>query len=189
MSTLLTATPGQTVGPFYGYALPFERGHELVPPGAPGAVRLTGLVADGDGRPVVDALLEIWQADADGNVPSAAGSLHRDGWTFTGWGRASTDDSGRYSFTTVVPGPTAPGRAAFVMVTVFARGLLNRVFTRAYVPSEALADDPLLASLPTERHDTMIAAPDDHGLRFDIQLQSSATRPETVFLRYRGHQR
>jgi len=189
MSTLLTATPGQTIGPFYGYALPFEHGNQLVPPGAPGAVRLTGVVADGDGHPVPDALLEIWQADADGRVPTAAGSLHRDGWTFTGWGRASTDDSGHYSFTTVTPGPTTPGGAAFIMITVFARGLLNRVFTRAYVPSAALAADPLLASLPAERRSTLIATTDEHGLRFDIQLQSSATKPETVFLRYPGHRR
>lgn len=189
MSTLLAATPGQTVGPFYGYALPFEHGHELVPPGTPGAVRLTGIVADGGGCPVPDALLEIWQADADGKVPTAAGSLHRDGWTFTGWGRASTDDSGHYSFTTVVPGPTEPGRAAFFMVTVFARGLLNRVFTRAYVPGAALAADSLLSSLPAERRQTLIATTDEHGLRFDIQLQSSAEKPETVFLRYQGHQR
>jgi protocatechuate 3,4-dioxygenase, alpha subunit len=189
MSTLLTATPGQTVGPFFGYALPFARGHELVPPGTPGAVRLTGLVSDGDGRPVPDALLEIWQADANGDVSSASGSLHRDGWTFTGWGRASTDDAGFYSFSTVEPGPTAPGRAAFFHVTVFARGLTNRVFTRAYVPADALAHDPFLASLPAERRDTLIASRDEHGLRFDIQLQGTAATPETVFLRYPGHQR
>lgn len=189
MTTLLTATPGQTVGPFFGYALPFERGSELVPPGTPGSVRFGGVVFDGDGRPVPDALLEIWQADADGRVPTAAGSLHRDGWTFTGWGRASTDDGGHYSFTTVVPGATTPGRAAFYLLTVFARGLTNRVFTRAYVPGEELAADPLLVSLPAERRDTLIATRDDHGLRFDIQLQSSATKPETAFLRYPGHQR
>jgi protocatechuate 3,4-dioxygenase alpha subunit len=190
MSPLLTATPGQTVGPFFGYALPFDRGNELVPPGTPGAIRLAGLVADGEGRPVPDALLEIWQADADGRVPTDAGSLHRDGWTFTGWGRASTDFSGHYVFTTVLPGPTEPGRAAFFLVTVFARGLMNRVFTRAYVPGAAALDsDRLLASLPADRRDTLIATPDDHGLRFDIQLQSSPSKPETVFLRYPGHQR
>lgn len=94
MSTLLTATPGQTVGPFFGYALPFDRGSELVPPGSPGAIRLHGVVTDGAGKPVPDALLEIWQADADGNVPTASGALRRDGWTFTGWGRAATDDEG-----------------------------------------------------------------------------------------------
>ena len=125
MSTLLTATPGQTVGPFFGYALPFERGNELVPPGSPGAIRLHGTVTDGAGNPVPDALLEIWQADAEGNVPTATGALRRDGWTFTGWGRAATDDDGHYGFTTVLR-PVAP----FISMTIFARGLLNRLFTR-----------------------------------------------------------
>src|ERR1044072_2204984 len=90
MSTL-TPTPGQTIGPFFGYALPFARDHELVPPGTPGAIRLHGRVRDGAGAPVPDALLEIWQTGVDGTVPTASGSLRRDGWTFTGWGRASTD--------------------------------------------------------------------------------------------------
>ena len=67
MSTL-TPTPGQTIGPFFGYALPFERDNELVPPGSPGAIRLHGTVTDGAGAPVPDALLEIWQAGADGAV-------------------------------------------------------------------------------------------------------------------------
>lgn len=189
MSTLLTATPGQTVGPFFGYALPFEKCSELIPPGSPNAIQLHGVVADGDGRGVPDALLEIWQADADGGVPNAAGSLHRDGWTFTGWGRASTDDAGRYSFTTVIPGAADPGVAPFILVTVFARGLLNRLFTRAYVPGGQLAGDPLLSSLTSERRDTLIATRDRTGLRFDIQLQDTPDKPETVFLRYPGHQR
>ena len=66
MSTLLTATPGQTIGPFYGYALPFPKGDELVPPQTPGAIRFHGSVTDGDGQPVPDVMLEIWQADAEG---------------------------------------------------------------------------------------------------------------------------
>src|SRR6476660_8307518 len=111
MSTMLTATPGQTIGPFFGYALPFDRGNELVPPGSPGAIQLHGVVTDGHGKPVPDALLEIWQADADGVTPKATGSLRRDGWTFTGWGRASTDDEGRYIFSTVLPGATQPDSA------------------------------------------------------------------------------
>ena len=105
MSTLLTATPGQTIGPFYGYALPFDRGSDLVPPGSPDAIQFHGVVTDGAGNPVPDALLEIWQADADGAIPSATGSLRRDGWTFTGWGRAATDDAGHYSFSTVAARP------------------------------------------------------------------------------------
>ena len=184
MTTVLTATPGQTVGPFFGYALPFERGSELVPPGSPGAIRLHGVVTDGAGNPVPDALLEIWQADADGNVPTATGALQRDGWTFTGWGRAATDDEGRYTFSTVVPGTTDPAAAPFISVAIFARGLLNRLFTRIYLPGDHLADDPLLASLPADRRETLVAVPDDRGLRFDVALQGDR---ETVFLRYPGH--
>ena len=185
MSTLI-ATPGQTIGPFFGYALPFDGDNQLVPPGSPGAIRLHGLVTDGAGAPVPDALLEIWQADADGVVPTATGSLHRDGATFTGWGRASTDRDGRYSFITVKPGVTEGGPAPFFAMTVFARGLLNRLFTRAYLPGEHLNAEPLLASLPDERRDTMIAVTDEQGLRFDIRLQGDG---ETVFLRFPGHRR
>jgi protocatechuate 3,4-dioxygenase alpha subunit len=185
MSTL-TATPGQTIGPFFGYALPFSRGNELVPPGLAGAIQLHGVVTDGEGAPVPDALLEIWQTDADGVVASATGSLRRDGWTFTGWGRASTDDDGHYSFTTVKPGAVQPDSAPFIAVTVFARGLLNRLFTRAYVPGAGLAQDRLLSTVPADRRHTLIAVPDEHGLRFDIRLQGDN---ETVFLRYPGHPR
>lgn len=180
----MTATPGQTVGPFFGYALPFERGSELVPPRSPGALRLHGAVTDGNGDPVPDALLEIWQADADGNIPSRSGGLRRDGWTFTGWGRAATDDEGHYNFSTISPGATSPGAAPFIMFTIFARGLLDRLFTRAYLPGCHLTDDPLLASLPTERRTTLIATREKNGLRFDICLQGPQ---ETVFLRYPGN--
>lgn len=187
MSTL-TPTPGQTIGPFFGYALPFERDNELVPPGSPGAIRLHGTITDGAGAPVPDALLEIWQAGADGVVPSTSGSLRRDGWTFTGWGRASTDPEGNYSFTTVEPDATSPDSGPFFAVTVFGRGLLNRLFTRAYVPDDRLATDRLLSSLPPERRDTLIAVRDEHGLRFDIRLQAGTDgAAETVFLRYPGH--
>ncbi|MBS1694336.1 MAG: protocatechuate 3,4-dioxygenase subunit alpha [Actinobacteria bacterium] len=183
MSTLLTATPGQTIGPFYGYALPFERGSDLVPPQTPGAIRFHGVVTDGDGKPVPDVMLEIWQADAQGNVPTSAGSLRRDGWTFTGWGRVSTDDEGHFSFSTVEPGATDAGRPPFIAVTVFGRGLLNRLFTRAYVPGDHLDTDPLLTGLPEDRRATLVAERDDQGLRFDIRLQGAG---ETVFLRYPG---
>ena len=185
MSTL-TATPGQTIGPFFGYALPFERGNELVPPGSAGSIRLHGVVTDGAGAPVPDALLEIWQADADGVVPSATGSLRRNGWTFTGWGRASTDDDGHYSFTTVKPAAISHDSVPFFAIAVFARGLLNRLFTRAYLPGDGLAQDRLLSTVPADRRHTLIAVPDEHGLRFDIRLQGEE---ETVFLRFPGHQR
>jgi protocatechuate 3,4-dioxygenase alpha subunit len=180
----IAPTPGQTVGPFYGYALPYAGGHELVPPGRPNAIRLHGRVLDGHGDPVPDALLEVWQADGHGHVSQEPGSLNRDGFTFTGWGRASTDRTGEYSFTTVVPGPTGDA-APFFAITVFARGLLNRLFTRAYVPDHALlASDRLLSSLPADRRGSLIARRDATGLVFDVQLQGEH---ETVFLTYPGH--
>jgi protocatechuate 3,4-dioxygenase alpha subunit len=185
--TVLIPTPGQTVGPFFHYGLPFEGGDELVPAGHPDAIRLHGTVLDGAGSPIPDALVEIWQADADGRIVQEPGSLHRDGWTFTGWGRAATDAAGRYSFTTLLPGATADGAAPFFAVTVFARGLLDRLFTRAYVPGHpSLSDDALLSFLPQERRDTLVATADASGLVFDIHLQGER---ETVFLSFPGNGR
>lgn len=183
----LVPTPGQTVGPFFGFALPYERGHELVPPTTPGAVRLHGTVYDGAGDPVPDALLEITQADAEGRVHGAEGTLARDGMTWSGWGRCPTTRAGTYSFTTVEPGAVA-GRAAFFAVTVFARGLLNRLFTRAYVPGDAgaLAADPLLSGLDEQDARSLVAVREEDGsLRFDIRLQGEG---ETVFLTYPRHE-
>ncbi|MCX5044142.1 protocatechuate 3,4-dioxygenase subunit alpha [Aldersonia sp. NBC_00410] len=180
----LAPTPGQTVGPFFHYALPFDGGAELVPPGHPDRIRLHGTVFDGAGQPIPDALIEIWQADTNGNISRAPGSLRRDGFTFTGWGRVQTDRTGHYTFATVVPGPVTPGSAPFFSVCVFARGLLDRLFTRAYLPSDAaaLAGDKLLASVPGERRSTLVATAEDDGYRFDIRLQGD---DETVFLDHR----
>ena len=186
----LTATPGQTVGPFYGFALPYDGDNELVPGSHPDAVRLHGLVLDGAGQPVPDALVEVWQADPSGTVPRAAGSLARNGYTFTGWGRCATDNTGRWSFTTLRPGATTPGAAPYFAITVFARGLLNRLFTRAYLPDDAddtgatLAADPLLSSVEESRRGTLVARPDEHGYVFDIRLRGEG---ETVFLTYPRH--
>ncbi len=183
MPEKLTATPGQTIGPFFHYALPYERGHELVPPATPGAVRLHGTVYDGSGAPIPDALLEIRQAAPDGTVPAVEGSRRRDG-VFTGWGRCATDPGGRYSFTTLEPRPV-DGRAPMFAVVLLARGLLNRLFTRAYVPGEAAGADPFLSGLPTDQRDTLVAAREPDGsLRFDIHLQGDR---ETLFLTFPGH--
>lgn len=162
----LAPTPGQTVGPFFHYALPYAGGAELVPQGRADAIRLHGRVYDGAGDPVPDALVEIWQTGPDGTVPRAAGSLQRDGYTFTGFGRAETDRTGHYQFTTLRPGGATP----YFALTVFARGLLDRLFTRAYLPGAAPAE---LATLE--------AVPDDRGFVFDIRLQGEG---ETVFLAY-----
>jgi protocatechuate 3,4-dioxygenase alpha subunit len=183
---LAPPTPGQTVGPFFGYALPYPRGNELVEAGTPGAVRLHGTVYDGAGAPVPDALIEIWQADPAGAVVRRSGSILRDG-TFTGWGRAETDREGGYWFRTLRPGSTEPGRAPFFAVTVFARGLQDRLFTRAYLPDvAATGPDHLLGSIRPERRATLLACDEPDGsLRFDIRLQGGpAGEEETVFLAY-----
>jgi protocatechuate 3,4-dioxygenase alpha subunit len=171
------STPGQTVGPFFGFALPYNGGADLVPPTHPDAVELTGRVLDGAGAPVPDALLEIWQPDATGQVVARPGSLRRDGVTFTGWGRAATDEAGRYRFTTIRPGGSAP----FIAMAVFARGLLDRLFTRVYLPD--CPPDAVLASLPDDRRRTLVAVADGRRLVFDVRLQGA---DETVFLRFAG---
>jgi protocatechuate 3,4-dioxygenase alpha subunit len=174
--TPLTETSGQTVGPFFHYALPYDGGADLVPATHTDAVRLSGRVLDGAGSPVPDAMLELWQVDASGAPVRRPGSLRRDGETFTGWGRAATDEDGRYAFTTLTPA------APFFAVTVFARGLLNRLFTRAYLPEHA--DDPFLAGLEPARAATLLTARDEDGYVFDVRLQGEA---ETVFLTYPRH--
>lgn len=174
-------TPGQTVGPFFGFALPYPGGENLVPPAHPDALQLTGRVLDGCGGGVPDALLEIRQADLDGQVRRHPGSLHRDEFGFTGWGRAGTDNTGRYRFTTLRPGPGSGG-VPFIAMIVFARGLLHRLCTRVYLPDSP--DDALLAGLPPERRRTLVATRDGRQLRFDVRLQGP---DETVFLRFPGH--
>ena len=119
-------------------------------------------------------MLELWQADADGSVVQQEGSLRRDGWTFTGWGRASTDDTGSYTFTTLKPGRPRPARQRSSPSRSSLAGCSNRLFTRAYLPEDAaaLAADPLLSSLdaePDARRSCRRA--DERGLRFDIGLQ------------------
>lgn len=180
----LIVTPGQTVGPFFGYALPFPKDNELLAPGSKGSIRLQGTVRDGAGEPVPDAILEIWQPDSTGRIVAETGSLVRDGYTFTGWGRASTSNTGKFTFTTVNPGATREGAAPFIAVAIFARGLMNRLFTRIYLPEdqEALAADALLSQLDQESRATLIAArEDDGGLRWDVYLQGER---ETAFLEF-----
>ena len=183
----LTATPGQTIGPFFGFALPYPGDRELVPRGSAGSVRLHGRAYDGDGVGVPDALLEIRQADAAGVVPVTEGSRCRGGASFTGWGRTATDPGGHYWFSTLEPGPRRPGSAPFFAVTVFARGLLNGLFTRIYLPGgpAVLDADPLLSALGARERRALVAAREACGsLRFDLHLQGPL---ETPFLAFPGH--
>lgn len=185
-SPLLLPTPSQTVGPFYGYALPFPDGGEVAPAGHPDTLTVHGYVYDGAGLPIPDALLEFWQTAPDGSRPRASGSLRRDpvtggylgrnGVDFTGFGRVATDADGHYALRTL-----PPGGAPYLAVIVFARGLTRHLHTRAYLTDAA--DDPLLASLEPERRGTLLAAAEGERIhRFDIRLQYDGTHEETVFL-------
>jgi protocatechuate 3,4-dioxygenase alpha subunit len=177
------ATPGQTVGPFFAYGVEYAKMHEVAFPHSPGSILLCGEVRDGAGQPVPDAFIEIFGADADGSLPRARGAFRRDDHTFTGFGRAFTDDEGRYEFWTRNPG-SADGRAPFFAAIVYARGLPDKLHTRIYLPddSAALDADPLLASLPQEERETLVATRTEEGcLRHDIRLQGER---ETVFLVY-----
>ncbi|MEU0026429.1 protocatechuate 3,4-dioxygenase subunit alpha [Streptomyces sp. NPDC006335] len=186
-------TPSHTVGPFYGHALPFPGGGDIAPVGHPDTLTLQGYISDGEGNPLPDAFVELWSADPDGNIPQVDGSIRRDpasggylgrnGVEFTGWGRIQTDANGHWTARTLRPG--ARGHSApYISVCVFARGLLVHLYTRIYLPDDeaALTADPLLARVPAERRDTLIARRQGDGTyRFDIRLQGEG---ETVFLEF-----
>ena len=178
----LACTPGQTVGPYLHLGLRYAGDNQLVGDAYVGAVRLHGTVYDGAGDAVPDALVEISQPGPDGRLVRREGSLRSGETTFTGWGRYATDAAGHYSFSTLTPGAPA-GRAAFFAIVVFARGLLNRLFTRAYLPGSDLDADRLLSALDASRRQTLICVAENGGYRFDIHLQGA---DETVFLAYRG---
>ncbi|GAA4557953.1 protocatechuate 3,4-dioxygenase subunit alpha [Pseudonocardia xishanensis] len=170
-------TPSQTVGPYLRLGLDWGvDGPAVVPEGTPGAVRIAGIVTDGTGGPVSDGMVETWQADPDGRFAHPEGG----GSDFRGFGRSCTDSEGRWEIRTLFPG-ALPGEAPHLDVSVFARGLLDRVVTRIYLPGHpANADDPVLALVPAERRHTLVAEQvGEAEYRFDIRLQGA---DETVFL-------
>lgn len=189
-------TPSQTVGPYFAYGLA-PRGeyawkdtfsNDLASPDAAGErIRIEGRVLDGDGAPIDDCMIEIWQADAQGRYASAADERPRPNTRFFGFGRAATDAEGRYAFDTIKPGAT-PGlngglQAPHILVAVFARGMLRQSYTRIYFGDEAAnATDAVLALVPAERRATLIAPKTLREGRplysFDIRMQGDS---ETVF--------
>jgi protocatechuate 3,4-dioxygenase alpha subunit len=187
-------TPSQTVGPFLAIGLPWPDGPFVVPEGTPGAIMISGRVLDGAGEPVPDALVETWQADPAGRFAHPDDPRGEPGGpgrkaAFRGFGRCPTDAAGTYRIITVRPGalpsPDGGTEAPHLDVSVFARGLLDRVVTRIYFAdeSEANAADPVLAAIgDPQRAATLIAAPEHGGppgaFRFDIRLQGGR---ETVF--------
>lgn len=184
--TRLEITPSQTVGPFFTIGLTWEDGFEVVPDGTRGQIWIRGVISDGAGDPIPDAVVETWQADGDGRFPSAEdprGAVQCNG--FRGLGRSGTDEEGRWQIRTIKPGSLpVPGggvEAPHIDVTVLARGLLARLVTRIYFSDESAANeaDPVLSVLPSEAdRETLIAIAEDDGYRFDIRLQGDR---ETVF--------
>jgi protocatechuate 3,4-dioxygenase alpha subunit len=178
-------TPSQTVGPFFHYGLIREGGADLVAEGLDGTIAIVGRVIDGDGHPVPDAMVEIWQADAAGRYAHPDDPDHAAADpAFVGFGRCATGEDGSFRFLTIRPGRVAgPGnslQAPHIAVGIMARGMLKRLTTRLYfADAPENAEDPILALVPAERRDTLIAARDGDAWRFDIVLQGDA---ETVFL-------
>jgi protocatechuate 3,4-dioxygenase, alpha subunit len=179
--------PSQTAGPYLAIGLLREHIRaSVVPDDDPRAIRIRGQLLDGNGDPVPDGLVEIWQANVAGryahpddtrtDIPLEEG--------FRGFGRSGTVDDGWFEFVTVkpgrVPGPDNELQAPHLVVLVFARGLLKQLVTRLYFPdeSEANAADPILSELDETERATLIARGEDGGLRFDIRLQGEG---ETIF--------
>ncbi len=178
-------TPSQTVGPFWAIALPWATDTAFSGDVPADAVVIWGHVLDGAGDPVPDAIVESWQADGAGRFDHPDDPRGAVAWEgFRGFARACADVDGRYRITTLVPGavPAADGtpQAPHLLVSIFARGLLDRVVTRIYFgdQSDANAADPVLATIPADRRETLIARPVDGGYRLDIHLQGPQ---ETVF--------
>jgi protocatechuate 3,4-dioxygenase alpha subunit len=190
-SLMLAQTPNQTVGPFFQDALLSGGENILVNDLTCGKrIYVTGTVLDGDGEPVPDALLEIWQADAQGffNHPSDPNRERADK-NFLGFGRAGTRSAGTFQFKTIKPGcvPASTAgqpQAPHISVRVFARGMLLHALTRLYFADErANENDPLLNSIADpQRRQTLIAALEESAdlptYRFDIHLQGER---ETAF--------
>ena len=172
MTEPLGLTPSQTAGPYLSIGLL----RDLVPaalldPADPRTICIRGRLLDGAGEGVRDGLVEIWQADGDGRYGTEA---------FRGFGRSGTEDGGRFEFATLKPGrvawPAGGLQAPHVAVGILARGLLKRVVTRLYFPDEVAvnAADPVLSALSPLQRETLVAVPEDGGLRFDIRLQGPA---------------
>ena len=191
MAGKLIVTPSQTVGPFFHLALDRPEWADLTRDNPVGQrIVVEGRVIDGDGVPVADACLELWQANADGRYAHSADTRTDKPLdpNFLGFGRVSTDADGGFRFTTIRPGPV-PGRgnalqAPHIAVAIFARGLLKQLYTRIYFAGETANDgDPVLLSIddPAVRKTLIATRRDGAGpptYRFDVILQGER---ETAF--------
>jgi protocatechuate 3,4-dioxygenase, alpha subunit len=179
-------TPYQTVGPYFKIGLETFYRDDLTGPNIPGQViEIAGSVLDADGVSVPDAVLEFWQADAEGRYPEQPQSIPFEG-SFVGFGRVPTNADGLFRLRTIKPGAVqgeAPARQApHILVSVFLRGLLHRLVTRVYFSDEAEnADDPVLRSIEGGRRNSLVARTDPSQTgryKWDVFLQGDH---ETVF--------
>ena len=182
----LRASTSQTIGPYLRIGLEWMVIEDIAPQGVAGQrVRIEGRVTDGDGKPVNDAAVEIWQANSHGKYASPEDPQDKPvEAAFRGYGRSLTDDAGAFRFRTIkpgrVPGPDGKLQAPHLVVTIFMRGLLKQLVTRMYFPDETSnADDPVLNLVPRERRSTLIARKSGEAmLEWNIVLQGAN---ETVF--------
>jgi len=182
----LRASTSQTIGPFLRIGLEWMQVEDMAPKGVAGErVSIRGRVIDGNGKPVNDAAVEIWQANSHGRYAHPEDKQDKPlEKTFRGYGRSLTDDDGAFRFNTIkpgrVPGPDGKLQASHLTVTIFMRGLLKHLQTRLYFPDDpANAEDPILALVPAERRSTMIARRSaDDTLEWNAVLQG---KNETVF--------
>jgi len=178
-------TSSQTIGPYLHIGMRWLVDENFAPPGVPGErVTIAGRIVDGDGAPVGDAMIEVWQANAAGRYahPDDRRELPLDE-RFSGFGRVFTDEAGRFRFHTIKPGrvPADDGtpQAPHLNVTIFMRGLLKQLVTRIYFDGDAAnAQDPVLATVPRERIATLMARPQRDALEWNVVLQGAG---ETVF--------
>ena len=178
-------TASQTVGPYLRIGMIYGKAqNDLVQEQTAGErIKISGVVRDGDGKPIPDAMVEIWQPDANGiyNHPTDRLQAQADPH-FRGFGRAETRNEGKFEFKTIKPG-SRDGQAPYVNVNIFARGMLIHALTRIYFEDEsANANDPILNAVDSNRRHTLIAVPEQSEslltYRFDIRLQGDE---ETVF--------
>ena len=184
----LQATTWQTVGPFFSIGLSWLYRDNLAGAGVSGErVEILGRILDGDGKPVPDGIIEIWQANSQGKYAHPDDPQEKpDEAGFTGYGRVPTDDAGRFRFATIKPGrvPGSDGKlqAPHLAVSVFTRGLLRRLITRIYFPDESSnAGDFALGLVEAGRRETLIAKKIDGRdgvLEWNVVLQGPG---ETVF--------
>ncbi|MEO8686419.1 MAG: protocatechuate 3,4-dioxygenase subunit alpha [Devosia sp.] len=196
----LKETPSQTAGPYVHIGLtpnfadiagiyPVDLGKTMLTPETKGErIQIVGRILDGSGAPVTDAVVELWQADADGSYAAPTGPVSSAAPSFSGWGRQPTNGEGIFIVDTIKPGavtgPDGKPMAPHVSLWIVARGINIGLQTRLYFDDEAGANgtDQVLNKIMDPRRRTTLIARKETGdiprYVLDIHLQGDK---ETVF--------